>query len=88
MYLSFLGDQLDLFAVTHFAADIDAEMVALQVPRNVRHMERAVKFYKSYEGLWPYVSQIIGYAELVPEPDETAEETEAPTESLTEDTTN
>lgn len=62
-------------SVTHFAADIDEEMVALQVPRNVRHMETAVRFYQSYEGLWPYVSRIIGYAELVPEPDETVAET-------------
>ena len=63
----------------HFAADIDEEMVALQVPRNVRHMDKAVRFYRSYEALWPYVSRIIGYTELVPEPDETVEETEAPT---------
>ena len=79
-------------SVTHFAADIDEEMVALQVPRNVKHMEKAVKFYRSYEGLWPYVSQIIGYTELMPEPDETVEETEATTEAvtdaLTEATTN
>ena len=75
-------------SVTHFAADIDEEMVALQVPRNVRHMEKAVNFYKSYEGLWPYVSKIIGYAELVPEPDETVEETESATEALTTAETN
>ena len=75
-------------SVTHFAADIDEEMVALQVPRNVRHMEKAVNFYKSYEGLWPYVSKIIGYAELVPEPDETVEETESATEALTTAGTN
>lgn len=62
-------------SVTHFAADIDERMVELQVPRNVRHMEKAVKFYKSYEGLWPYVSKIIGYTELMPEPDETVAET-------------
>ena len=63
-------------SVTHFAADLDENMVALQVPRNVKHMERAVNFYRSYEGLWPYVSKLIGYAELVPEKDETAEVTE------------
>jgi hypothetical protein len=67
-------------SVTHFAADIDEHMVALQVPRNVKHMERAVNFYLSREGLWPYVSKLIGYAELVPEPDETAPVTEAGTE--------
>ena len=79
-------------SVTHFAADIDERMMELQIPRNVRHMEKAVKFYKSYEGLWPYVSKLIGYTELMPEPDETVEETEATTEAvtnaLTEATTN
>ena len=34
--------------------------------------------------LWPYVQKLIGYVELVPEPDETAPETEAPTEEATE----
>lgn len=68
-------------SVTHFAADIDEQMVALQVPRNVKHMERAVNFYLSREPLWPYVSKLIGYAELVPEPDETAPVTEAGTEA-------
>jgi hypothetical protein len=72
-------------SVTHFAADIDEQMVALQVPRNVKHMERAVNFYLSREGLWPYVSKLIGYAELVPEPDETAPVTEAGTEAGTEE---
>ncbi len=63
-------------SVTHFAADIDDKLVELQVPRNVRHLERAVKFYKNnYTGLWPYVSRLIGYNELVPEGDETAPET-------------
>ena len=72
-------------SVTHFAADIDGRMVELQVPRNVKHMEKAVKFYKGYEGLWPYVSKIIGYAEIMPEPDETVTETvtEGPTETVT-----
>lgn len=70
-------------SVTHFASDIDERMVALEVPRNVHHMERAVKFYKGYEGLWPYVSRLIGYVELVPEPDETAPATETPTEAET-----
>jgi hypothetical protein len=63
-------------SVTHFASDLDEKMVALQVPRNVRHMERAVKLYREH-ALWPYVQKLIGYEELVPEPDETAPETEA-----------
>lgn len=75
-------------SVTHFAYEIDKRMVELEVPRNVRHMERAVKFYRGYEGLWPYVSQLIGYVELVPQPDETAEITEAPTEAPAETETN
>lgn len=66
-------------SVTHFAYDLDVNMVELQVPRNVRHIERAVKFYRGYEGLWPYVSRLIGYTELVPQPDETAAETAAET---------
>ena len=70
-------------SVTHFAADIDEQMVALQVPRNARHVERAVKFYASYDGLWPYVSKLIGYAELMPEPDETTAETAAETAAET-----
>ena len=74
-------------SVTHFAADLDENMVALQVPRNVKHMERAVNFYRGYEGLWPYVSKLIGYAELVPEADETVAETEDATEDVTEPTT-
>jgi hypothetical protein len=73
-------------SVTHYAYDVDLHMVELEVPRNVRHMERAVKFYQDREGLWPYVSRLIGYVELVPEPDETAEITEAPTEASTETT--
>lgn len=72
-------------SVTHFAADIDEKMVALQVPRNVRHMEKAVNFYKGYTELWPYVSKIIGYTALTPQPDETVAETETeiPTEPVT-----
>ena len=71
-------------SVTHFAADIDERMVALQVPRNAKHIERAVTFYQSREHLWPYVSKLIGYTEIVPEPDETAAETAAETGSETE----
>ena len=70
-------------SVTHFAYDLDQRMVELQVPRNTRHMERAVKLYRDH-ALWPYVSKLIGYVELVPQPDETAEVTEAPTEEPTE----
>ena len=70
-------------SVTHFAYDLDQRMVELQVPRNTRHMERAVKLYRDH-ALWPYVSKLIGYVELVPQPDETAEVTEAPSEETTE----
>ena len=69
-------------SVTHFAADLDEEMVALQVPRNVRHMERAVSLYREH-ALWPYVQKLIGYEELVPEPDETVAETLPETQSET-----
>ena len=76
-------------SVTHFATDIDDKLVELQVPRNVRHLERAVKFYKNYDGLWPYVSHLIGYNELLPEQDETAADTtpetnDVNTEAVTE----
>ena len=70
-------------SVTHFAYDVDQRMTELQVPRNTRHMERAVTLYRDHP-LWPYVSKLIGYVELVPQPDETAEVTEAPTEAPTE----
>lgn len=63
-------------SVTHFAYDLDQRMVELQVPRNARHVERAAKLYKDTT-LWPYVQKLIGYAELVPEPDETSPETES-----------
>ena len=71
-------------SITHFAADIDQRMMGLEVPRNVRHFDLAVKFYQSYEGLWPYVSQIIDYKPLNAEPDETSAITEATTDSATE----
>lgn len=70
-------------SVTHFAAELDSRMVELQVPRNVRHVERAVKIYRGHK-LWPYVEQLIGYVELNPLPDETLPETEAPTEVPTD----
>ena len=69
-------------SVTHFAYDLDQRMVELQVPRNARHVERAVKLYREH-ALWPYVQKLIGYEELVPEPDETVEET-APATSASE----
>jgi hypothetical protein len=69
-------------SVTHFASELDGRMTELQVPRNVRHVERAAKVYKDHS-LWPYVQQIIGYEELQPLPDETLPETEAPTDPVT-----
>lgn len=69
-------------SVTHFACDLDQEMADLQVPRNVRHVERAAQLYKNHP-LWPYVEKLIGYVELVPEPDETVPVTEIPTETTT-----
>ena len=75
-------------SITHFAAEVDQRMTELEVPRNVRHFDLAVKFYQSYEGLWPYVSQILGYKPLNTQPDETAETTEeATTEPATEAST-
>ncbi len=69
-------------SVTEFATVIDAEMVKLQVPRNAKHYERAVKFYKdNYPELWPHVARLIGYLDLEEHPDETAPETEPPTET-------
>ena len=70
-------------SVTHFACDLDQKMADLQVPRNVRHVERAAQLYKNHP-LWPYVETLIGYVELVPEADETMPETVAPTETVTE----
>lgn len=66
-------------SVTHFAADIDEQMVENQVPRNVRRIQTAVNFYAGRKELWPYVSKLIGYAELLPDPDETVAETAADT---------
>ena len=74
-------------SVTHFAADVDDQMMALQVPRNVKHIERAVKVYRGHK-LWPYVEKLIGYVELSPLPDETVPETEPPTEETTASATN
>ena len=71
-------------SVTHFAADIDEQMVENQVPRNVKHIQTAVNFYLSREALWPYVSKLIGYAEIAPSPDETVAETAADTAVDTE----
>ncbi len=72
-------------SVTHFATAVDDIMIGLQVPRNVRHYERAVKFYKNdYPELWPYVSQLIGYRDLNAAPEETVPETEAETSATSE----
>lgn len=54
-----------------------------QITRNVSHIERTKAFYQGDEKLWPYVKQIIGYDELVPEEDETPE-TEAGTSAVTD----
>ncbi len=53
-----------------------------QITRNVSHIERTKAFYQSDEKLWPYVKQIIGYDELVPEEDD-APATEAVTSAAT-----
>ena len=64
-----------------FAAMLDGKMNELQIPRRVRHVERAVNFYRAdYPTLWKHVSHLIGYTELVPQPDETVGGTEAATE--------
>ncbi len=47
-----------------------------QITRNVSHIERTKAFYQDDAELWPYVKQIIGYDELVPDEDD-APETEA-----------
>lgn len=54
-----------------------------QITRNVSHIERTKAFYQNDAKLWPYVKQIIGYDELVPEEDMTPE-TEAGTSTETE----
>ena len=69
-------------SVTHFVCDLDQRMVELQVPRNVRHVERTAQLYKNHP-LWPYVKTLIGYEELVPEADETLPKTTAPAETTT-----
>ena len=38
-----------------------------QITPNRSHIERAKAFYSSNEKLWPYVREIIGYDELLPE---------------------
>lgn len=73
-------------SVTHFAADIDEQMVENKVPRNVKHIQTAVNFYGDYDQLWPHVSKLIGYAAITPAPDETAPDTEAPTDTIPSET--
>ncbi len=70
-----------------FALDlIEMLETEYQITRNVSHMERAVKFYQGDEKLWPYVKEILGYDELIPDDDEVAE-TEVMTEAVTETST-
>ncbi len=54
-----------------------------QITRNVSHIERTKAFYQGDEKLWPYVKQIIGYDELVPDEDGVPE-TEAGTSAVTD----
>lgn len=58
-----------------------------QITRNVSHIERTKAFYQNDAKLWPYVKEIIGYDELVPEEGMTTEtqvSTSAETEKITE----
>ncbi len=72
-------------SVTHHATVIDDIMQELGVPRNAKHYERTVKFYKvDYPDLWPYVAEIIGYEELEELPDETVSETESVSDTADE----
>jgi len=51
---------------------------------NTRSIERAKAFYSDDEKLWPYVKEIIGYDELVPDAPETEASTKADTSAETE----
>ena len=44
-----------------------------QITRNVSHQSLARSFYEDDEKVWPYVKQIIGYEEMIPEGDEIPE---------------
>lgn len=76
----------DYTSVTHFATMVDQKMDAFQIPPNIKHYERAVEFYKDYEGLWPYVAELIEYRDLNALPDETVPETKAPSGTAGADT--
>ena len=81
-------------STTHFAAELDKRLMTATdthavPPRNMSSAayDRAVKFYRdSYPDLWPHVSRLIGYEDMVLTPDETATETvtETATETVTE----
>ena len=69
----------------HFADTIHGRLQNASVPCRVSTSayNKAVKFYRNSEALWGYVADIIDYAEILPEPDETLPETDttvAPTE--------
>ncbi len=69
-------------SVTEFATVVDGKMEELQIPRNTKHYESAVKFYKdTYPELWPHVAVLIGYVDLEEHPDETAPETKPPADT-------
>ena len=58
-----------------------------QIPRNVSHIERTKAFYQDDAELWPYVKQIIGYDELLPDEEdvpETGADTSVGTQAATE----
>ena len=55
-----------------------------QITPNRSHIERAKAFYSDDEKLWPYVKEIIGYDELVPDAPETETSTKADTSDETE----
>ena len=64
-------------STTAFAAHMGERLDSLQIPRNVSHMERAVKFYRDkYPTLWPYVKALTGYEEIDPWEDELAPESQ------------
>ena len=69
----------------HLAATVHEKLQDGSVPCRVSTSayNKAVKFYRNNEALWPYVADIIDYEEILPEPDETrpdADSTTAPTE--------
>lgn len=60
-----------------FAVHIHERMQTASIPRNVSHMERALKFYRdAYPDMWPHVKVLIGYEEITPWEDEKMPETD------------